>query len=89
MTEYTSNQVKSTTKTLKSALNNLAEAKTVAVNKIPLPPNVQKNIEEVRNTANVSALFPEIRTWTSLKTINLFLNSMLVHCFVSILYQLL
>ncbi|KAK7823236.1 hypothetical protein CFP56_035724 [Quercus suber] len=42
----------------------------VAVNKIPLPPNVQKNIEEVRNMANVSALFPEIRTWTSLKTIN-------------------
>uniref|UniRef100_A0A7N2LPS5 Uncharacterized protein n=1 Tax=Quercus lobata TaxID=97700 RepID=A0A7N2LPS5_QUELO len=76
MTEYTSNQVKSTTKTLQSALDNLAEAKTVAVNKIPLPPNVQKNIEEVRNTANVSVLFPEIRTWTSLKTINLFLNSM-------------
>jgi hypothetical protein len=76
MTEYTSSEVHSITGTLENVLDNLAEAKTVSVNKVSLPPNLQKSIDDVRKTTNVTALIPVIHTGAASKALHLLLHTM-------------
>ncbi|KAB1218754.1 hypothetical protein CJ030_MR3G026634 [Morella rubra] len=73
--EYLLDQSDRTVETLKDVLNNLEVAKEVGVQQqLFLPPYIQKDIENLGKTTNISAMIPQTKTQETSKQIRHFLD---------------